>query len=292
MTRLADPRWLAGKAGLSAGLAVAVAQVLDVPDGVSAAFVAAVCTAPTVWSGLKRARDQVFASVLGALGAAGLAWFDAPLPVGVGLAVSLAIAATWGANLAHAYPVACFTAIYMLLLPKGAPEATLKVRLLAVAIGALTAVGVNAVLSWTAVRRVFRKRLERADGLVIDALAKLPVQPGLLRIASRDLDGLSGELAEALSEARLLRRDRRVRDLTDLSLRLEALRLVAHLAGDVAMQRPLLQRHDVERWLERTAAAMTNGSSLPPTPVPELHRMATAVATWQAQCTTTVGEIA
>lgn len=292
MTRLADPRWLAGKAGLSAGLAVAAVQVLEVPDAVSAAFVATVCTAPTVWSGLKRARDQVLASLLGALGAAGLAWLGAPAPIGVALAVGLAIAATWGASLAHAYPVASFTAIYMLLLPRGAPEATMRVRLLAVAIGALAALGVNAVLSWTAVRRVFRKRLEKADDLMMGSLGQLSRHPAQMRIARQDLETLGGELADALSEARWLNRDQRVRDLTELALRLDALRLVAHLACDLAVQRQVLRRSDVERWLELAAAAMRSGAALPPAPTGELQRLWSAVAAWQAQCTVPVGDIA
>ena len=291
MTRLADPRWLAGKAGLSAGLAVAAVQFFDVPDGVSAAFVATVCTAPTVWSGLKRARDQVLASLLGALGAAGLAMLGPPAPLGVALAVGLAIAATWTASLAHAYPVASFTAIYMLLLPKGAPEATMRVRLLAVAIGALAALSVNAVLSWTAVRKVFRKRLEKADDLMTGSLEQLSRNPAQMRITRQDLDTLGRELADALSEARWLHRERRVRDLTELGLRLEALRLVAHLACDLTVQRPLLRRADVERWLEIAAAAMRTGAALPEVPTEELRRLWTAVSAWQAQCTRIVGDI-
>ncbi len=291
MTRLADPRWLAGKAGLSAGLAVAATHWADVPDGVSAAFVATVCTAPTVWSGIKRARDQVLASLLGALGAAAMAWLGAPEPVAVALAVGLAITATWAASLAHAYPVASFTAIYMLLLPKGAPEATLRVRLLAVALGALAAVSVNAVLSWTAVRQVFRKRLEKADDLLMGALEQLSRNPAQMRITRQDLDTLSGELVDALSEAQLLRRQRRVRDLTELGLRLEALRLVAHLACDLAVQGVPLRRYDVERWLELAASAMRSGKELPPAPTEELRRLWTAVEAWQAQCTRIIGAI-
>lgn len=291
MSRLADPRWLAGKAGLSAGLAVAIVEAAQIPDGVSAAFVAMVCTAPTVWSGVKRARDQALASLLGALGAAGLAWLGIPAPLGVALAVTLAISATWAASLAHAYPVASFTAIYMLLLPKGSPETTLEVRLLAVTCGALSALTVNLALSWTAVRQVFRKRLARADTLLIEALRHLPQQPAAMRRTSQDLVTLGGELSDALHEAQMLRRRQRVADLTELGRRLDALRLVAHLACDLAVERPLLRRPDVERWLEQLADAMLDGATLPTPPLPELRRLAMAAAAWQAQCTATVGEL-
>lgn len=291
MSRLADPRWLAGKAGLSAGLAVAIVQAAGIPDGVSAAFVATVCTAPTVWSGVKRARDQVLASLLGALGAAGLAWLGLPAPVGVTLAVTLAISATWASSLAHAYPVASFTAIYMLLLPKGSPETTMEVRLLAVAAGAVSALSVNAALSWSAVRQVFRKRLSRADGLLIAAIRVLPRQPAAMRRASQDLDTLGSELADALREAQMLRRDKRSADLAELGRRLDALRLVAHLGCDLAVHREVLRRHDVERWLERLADAMQRGAALPSAPLPELQRLAVAVAAWQVQCSVDVGDI-
>lgn len=291
MSRLADPRWLAGKAGLSAGLAVAIVQLADIPDGVSAAFVATVCTAPTVWSGIKRARDQALASLLGALGAAGLAWLGLPAPIGVTLAVILAISSTWAASLAHAYPVASFTAIYMLLLPKGSPETTLEVRLLAVSAGALAALSVNFALSWSAVRQVFRKRLARADGILISAIRQLPRQPGAIRRASQDLDTLGSELADALREAQMLRRPKRIADLAELGRRLDALRLVAHLACDLTVHRDLLKRHDAERWIERLADAMQTGATLPSAPVADLQRLAVAVAAWQGQCSVVVGEI-
>lgn len=204
MNSLVDHRFLAGKAAASAVLGWAGVTALGNPDAVSAAFVAVICTSPIILSGLKRARDQVLGSLIGGAVAALFAWLGLPfaleLALGVGVAVWLTIALGFGAG----YQVAAFTAIYLLLIPRGTPVDTLLVRLSSVAVGGTAAVAVNGVVSLLMYVRIFQRKERLATELVAEQLRSIVATPEPPANGIEDLfitlGTLQSELADAVKE--------------------------------------------------------------------------------------------
>lgn len=186
MASLTDRRFLAAKAAISAVLAWTWVDLLGNPDAVSASFVAVICTSPIILSGLKRARDQVLGSIIGGALAVVFALSGLPTALALAAAVSSAVWVTIAAGLEAGYLVAAFTAIYLLLVPRGTPWDTLLVRLSAVTVGAGAAVLVNGVVSLLMYARIFRRKVQ---------VARQQLHQELLRIGGSSeppADGIDG----------------------------------------------------------------------------------------------------
>ena len=233
---LDNPWILPAKTGLSAGLAWALCAGLDIPDPVSAAFVAVVCTSPTVWSGLKRAFDQGVGSIAGAVMAIAVAYIPLPhwlaLTLGVGGAVALVRAIGFGAG----YPVAAFTAIYMYLVPFGGPFQTAWVRIAAIIAGATAAIAINTMLSAAFYRGLFARRLKLAARHLAERLDDLDQgDPESLLAVFPVLASITGELADADRELLLRRSTRSVAEIASQRRQVRALTRVAHFARDLTL---------------------------------------------------------
>ncbi len=264
MAFLDNPLVLPAKTGLSAGLAWALCDALDIPDPVSAAFVAVVCTSPTVLSGLKRAFDQGVGSIAGAVLAIAVTF--APLPdwlaltIGVGGAVALVRAIGFAAG----YPVAAFTAIYMYLVPFGGPFETAWVRIAAIIAGATAAIAVNTAMSAVFYRRLFARRLRLAADDLAEHLEQLDDKdPERLLEVFPVLAMLTSELADADSELFLRRSQRQTEEVSRLRQQVRALTRVAHFARDLTLT---VEEHgvplrDSDKALFAHAAARLRGQS-------------------------------
>ncbi len=165
--RLADPLYIAGKAAVAALLAVLVVDLLGVTDRLSAPFVAAVCTAPSVYGGVRRGLQQFAASVLGG-GIAVLIGLVLPVMHTLLLATFATVWLAFRTGLGGAYIVGAFTVFYVLLIPSESFGVTLEHRLASVATGALSALTMNLLVSLLRLRAVLRRRL----GIARTALAK------------------------------------------------------------------------------------------------------------------------
>jgi hypothetical protein len=181
--KLADPLWLAAKAGVASALAVVTARGLDVDDALSAGFVALACVSPSVWAGIKNGLEQLVGSAL-ACAIAGLPMALFPAVRGSSAAIlaslTLSVWACFAARLGSAYLVAGFSALYLHLLPFSSAALGISIRIEAVAIGILAATAVNTLVSSLFAERVAARRV---------TLAK--------RIVAGDLDGAARWLDDA-----------------------------------------------------------------------------------------------
>lgn len=248
---LDNPWILPAKTGLSAGLAWGLCAALDIPDPVSAAFVAVVCTSPTVLSGLKRAFDQGAGSVAGAVMAIAVAYTALPHWLALTLAVGGAVALVRVVGFGAGYPVAAFTAIYMYLVPFGGPFQTAWVRIAAIIAGATAAITINTILSAAFYRGLFARRLKlaalhlarRLDALdggdPEDFLDVFPV-----------FAGITAELADADRELLLRRSKRNVDEIASQLRQVRALTRVAHFARDLTLT---VEEHDAPLRRDDTA---------------------------------------
>ncbi len=210
---LAHPVVIAAKAGLAASAALALVTALGLPDRLSALFVAVVCISPTVYSGLRRGVEQVGASAVGGLVTWALSLF-LPAPLVLGLSMFGSIWLAFAVGLGRGYAVAAFTVAYMVVLPASGPAAALELRLASVAVGVLSAIVVNLLVSAASWRRVFARRLAIARQVLAADFA------GLARALERPQDAaarqalfegsfvllraLFEELSDAGRESRLL----------------------------------------------------------------------------------------
>lgn len=208
------------KVALATALAFVFVHVAQIDDPISATFVAAVCTSPTVVTGLKRAVEQMVGSFLGGAIAFAvlMACLEAPKSLGLlaglngawvlGVAVGLAVLASGLLRLGQAHIVAAFSALYMVLMVEmglNSPEQNLSLRLAAVAFGGLAAMIVNSMLSSLSYRGVFKRRLHIARQLVAGALLEVEANkdPSVLDEPLLLLSQLRKELGDAARERRL-----------------------------------------------------------------------------------------
>lgn len=240
MHRLVNVPVYALKAALSAALGWALVRAFDNADAVSAAFVAVLCTSPTVFGGFRRARDQLLGSAVGGGVAALAIAAGLPPPLALAVAVGGAIGATFALGLGSGQAVAAFAAVYVVLVPRGGPWETLAVRVGAVALGALAAAAVTVLVSALAYHKVFERRVRLARGLVGGALHRLaasesPPAGAMLEVFD-PLTALHTELRDACQELRWRGRGERHQVAAWLA-HVEALQGVAQWGRAVALRR-------------------------------------------------------
>lgn len=233
---LDNPWPLAVKTALAASMAYVLCLALALPDGVSAAFVAVVCVTPTVIAGLRRAVGQSVGSLVGG----GFAWVlmtgGLPIALSLGLSVGLSVWVVFRAGHPSAHVVAAFTAIYVHLLPLGAPDRTLWVRIAAVAVGALSAMCVNTFASAMFYQSIFERRLKRVEVMVANRLEHLIAGEleAMVPIFAA-LGALSVELHEANRELRWRRASAAAAATNQRLYRVRALQRLTHFAHDLGL---------------------------------------------------------
>lgn len=240
---LLNPFPVAVKAGAAAALAMGLSFAAGNPDLVSAAFVAVLCTSPTVMMGLRQARDQLAGGLLGAVLGVAFLLAGVGVNVGVPVAVTLSVGASFGLGIPQGYIGATFSALFVQLVPMGDAGETLGVRALALGIAAFSGFVVNLVVSSHAYRFIFVRRLRRVEEHADALLAAAPeagprsVHPGFALVGQ-----LEQELEQTIAELRWRSNARDLAWVQKVARRVEAIHHLLHLVYDLGL---LCEEHDV-----------------------------------------------
>ena len=206
------------KFALAGGLAAAAAARWVPQDVISAAFVALLCCRPAVWSALREARDQIFATLFGVA-----ITLVVMLAAGPGaIAIGVGSGATWALGVALRWPyptviVALFSVVYMGVLAETHWTETATVRAASLLLGVAAALVVNVVTAPLLGRANFLIRLGDARAQVHELLASLALAARAGDLAALDLarqgfaglyvslGGIQADLADLRRDARLAR---------------------------------------------------------------------------------------
>lgn len=265
---LGSPGFVAAKAGLASGVALAACALVGNEDHVSAAFVAVVCVSPTVLIGFRRAFSQLLGSALGGAFGASSLQLGIPADVGIPLAVTGSVYAAFRAGLGQSWVVAAFTALFVQAVPRGVPTHTLAVRMEAVGIAVLAATLVNLVVSGWSYRTLFDKRLTRLEAYVHEVLTwAATAGPAAFTPAFALITALDEELTHAVEEL-TWRRSSDLGHLRGVHARVTALRHLLHVALDLQTRAaelglPIEEATAMVRW----AATGSGEPPLAPTPL-------------------------
>jgi hypothetical protein len=235
-TDMRDLLFLAGKAFLACLVTLLLDELVGNPDHVSSTFVAVLSVSAVALMGLRSGVQQLVGSALGGI------WGSLATAVGlhplaaVPLAVGLAVLTAFAAGASAAYPIAAFTALYLVLVPQGTPLQTLGIRLLAVTSGAIGGLAVNLAVSALFYRQIYSRRLRDAEGRV---RALLPAAAGRGPDAAEEgfaqLAALQGDLDAALTELRWRRARANHGEVRRMWWRVEHLRSLLHLASNLGL---------------------------------------------------------
>lgn len=191
------------KAGLAAAFSLVLAHAFGCADTVSAAFVAVVCTTPTVLSGIKRGFEQLQASLLGGAMAYACLYLGLPVVAALGVSVGLSVLISGALRMRDAHIVAAFTALFVVLLNPTTPGGTYAERMLAVVLGALAALLVNVALSSIFYKMLFRRRVQLCRLALASALEAQDL--AAIDKASTLILELQAELRHAIKRPLILR---------------------------------------------------------------------------------------
>jgi hypothetical protein len=229
-----DLLFLAAKALLACLVTLQLDGLLGNPDHVSSTFVAVLSVAVVALAGLRQGATQLLGSALGGVWGTCATLAGLPPLAGVPLAVGLAVVTAFAARAGSAYPIAAFTALYLILVPQGTPLATLGIRMLAVTSGVVGGLVVNVVVSALFYRGIYERRLAAVEDEV-RALLPAAVRDGLDAAEGgfARLAALQGDLDAALQELRWRRAWRTHAAIRDMWWRVEKLRTLLHLASHV-----------------------------------------------------------
>ena len=233
---LFNPLPVAIKAGAASALALGLSHLLGNPDLVSAAFVAVLCTSPTVMMGLRQARDQLAGGLLGAVLGVGARYLGAGPGLGVPLAVGLSVGSSFGLGIPQGYTAAAFSALFVQLVPMGDEGTTLEIRLMALAIAATSGFVVNLVVSSHAYRFIFVRRLRRVEAHADKLLAEAPARgPRSVHPAFALVSSLEHELKQTITELRWRGNQRDLTWIEAVAARVEAIHHLLHLVYDLGL---------------------------------------------------------
>lgn len=229
-----DLLFLAGKALLACLVTLLLDDLIGNPDHVSSTFVAVLSVSAVALIGLRSGVQQLVGSALGGVWGTLATLTGLPVLAAVPLAVGLAVLTAHAARAAAGYPIAAFTALYLVLVPQGTPLETFGIRLLAVTSGAVGGLLVNVVVSALFYRQIYSRRLAAAERRVRELL---PAAAGRGPDAVEDgfalLAALQGDLDHALKELRWRRARTSHAAVQRIWWRVEHLRSLLHLASNL-----------------------------------------------------------
>lgn len=234
-TRLSNPSFMVLKAVLSCAIALLLDQLLGNPDHVTSTFVAVLCISPTVLIGVRNAWAQIVGSLVGGLwGTLANLLVLAPI-VGLPLAVGASIASSFALRLGEGYPVAAFTALFMILVQQATPVATFQTRFLALLIAAVSSFVVNALVSAMLYRSIYHERLAKVESFVFDSLLEIIEGNQIKADEGFDLLGiLQAQLRNTQAELRLRHAWKTLAEINVLLVRTQRLNYLLHLVWDLA----------------------------------------------------------
>lgn len=233
--QLSNPLFIVLKALLACAVALSLDQLLGNPDHVSSTFVAVLCISPTVLIGLRNAWAQVLGSLVGGLWGTWAALLGLPFEVGVPLAVAASVASSFVLKISTGYPVAAFTALFVILVPRETPIATFETRLLALGIAGISSFLINAAVSAMLYRSIYHRRLHKLEHFVFNSLPA--VLHGNRQLADSGfslLATLQQQLRQTLQELSLRRAWKTHAEIERMLQRTQHLTYLLHLVWDLA----------------------------------------------------------
>lgn len=250
--QLTNPRFMVFKAILVCVIALLLDELLGNPDHVSSTFVAILCLSPTVLIGVRNAWAQLLGSLVGGLWGTVANLLSLNPLVGLPLAVGAAIASCFGLRINQGYPVAAFTALFMILVQQATPIETFEVRLLALLIAAISSFMVNTLVSAMIYRSIYQDRLKKVEEFVYDSL--LPVIEGNQLLADQGFDLLGilqGQLRNTLAELKLRRAWKTHAKIQLILVRTQHLNYLLHLVWDLAwlLREEKIPQHEVAAFI-------------------------------------------
>lgn len=244
-TATRDLSFLSMKALLASFVTLLLDRLAGNPDHVSSTFVAVLSVSAVALAGLRQGLAQLTGSAVGGVWGTLATFAGLPHLAAVPLAVAAAIVSAFAARAAAGYPIAAFTALYLVLVPQGTPLETFGIRLLAVSCGVVGGLVVNVAVSSFAYRRIYVRRLADAEARI---RALLPAAAGRGPDAAESgfalLAELQRDLDHALTELRWRRARRFHADVRRLWWRVEHLRSLLHLAANLGW---VVRREDLQR---------------------------------------------
>lgn len=259
-TQLSNPSFIVLKATLACAVALLLDRFLGNPDSVSSTFVTVLCISPTVLIGLRNAWAQIIGSLVGGLWATGANLLSLDPLIGLPLAVGGAIGSSFALRIASGYPVAAFTALFMILVSRGTPIDTFQVRFLALFIALLSSFLVNALVSAMLYKDIYTRRLLKVEKQILASFeavlqgehSKADAGFALLGVLQQQLQRTLFELklrrdrVTSLEIERMLRRTRHLGYLLHLVLDL------AYLSREEKVE--LQQVQNFLNWVKATSA--------------------------------------
>lgn len=268
-TQLSNPLFIVLKVTLACSVALLLDQALGNPDSVSSTFVTVLCISPTVLIGLRNAWAQMLGSLVGGLWGTAANFLDWPVLIALPLAVGGAVATSFGLRIASGYPVAAFTALFLILVQRGTPLETFETRFLALFIALVSSFLINALVSAMLYRDIYRRRLEKVEQHVFSSLPEVIAGQQAAADKGFELLGiLQQQLKRTLFELKWRRAWKTHAEISRLLQRTRLLSYLLHLVLDLSYlqhERPVDQE-DVQnfvRWIQ--APGSTDFPFLPDT---------------------------
>lgn len=223
--------FLSFKAAIACFLALVLNHAVGNPDHVSSTFIAVLTVSPIVLLGIRRAIEGFVDSVVGGLWGTLANLLSLSIWSGVPIAVFLAIISSFLLKMPLGYPVAAFTALYVVIVPWGDPLMTFQVRLVAVLTGAFSGLLANLLISAMLYRKILNRQLNQVEQSIREILPHT-VTNGVDMRAEESfaaLAALQGEVKLALEELRWRKSKEVETKITSMWWRIENLRYLLHL---------------------------------------------------------------
>lgn len=270
-TQLSNPLFIVLKITLACSLTLLLDQALGNPDSVSSTFVTVLCISPTVLIGLRNAWAQLMGSLVGGLWGTAANFLDWPVLLTLPLAVGGAVAMSFGLRIASGYPVAAFTALFLILVQRGTPLETFETRFLALFIALISSFLINALVSAMLYRDIYRRRLKKVEQHIFSCLPDVIAGHHARADKGFELLGiLQQQLNRTLFELKFRRAWQTHAEISLMLQRTRLLNYLLHLITDMSYlqhESPVDQAELLAfvRWIQAPEA-----SDFPPLPNPYL----------------------
>lgn len=260
-SQLSNPRFIVFKITLACAIALLLDRLLGNPDSVSSTFVTVLCISPTVLMGVRNAWEQTLSSLIGGIWGTLATLLGLPILLGLPLAVGGAVGSSFVFRVGGGYPVAAFTALFMILVQFSNPLMTFRTRFLALFIALVSSFVVNVLISAMYYRKIYQQRLKIAEDFVSESFEA--VVAGDLDRADAGFDllvCLQQQLRQTLFELKLRKAWKTHAQIKHMLARVKKLNYLLHLVLNLAYLRDEEQLEQTElqpflHWMQQPKAA-------------------------------------
>jgi len=255
-TQLSNPLFIVLKITLACAVALLLDRLLGNPDSVSSTFVTVLCISPTVLIGLRNAWAQVIGSLIGGLWGTLANILNWPELVALPLAVGAAVATAFALRVSSGYPIAAFTALFLILVERGTPLETFETRFLALFIALISSFVINALVSAMLYRDIYHRRLHKVESEIFKSLTRVAAGQQAEADKGFELIGiLQQQLSRTLFELKLRQAWQTHAEISQMLQRTRHLGYLLHLVLDLAYlqqeeQIPLDETLQFVAWIQ------------------------------------------